>query len=371
MEREIQFDRNLKILRKRAGLTRRDLAQRINYTDKAIEKWESGQSVPPLSVLCQIAQELGVGLETLVYTHCNEVRYFLGIDGGGTKTAFRLEDACGTVIAQCELGASNPNDIGMEQCAAVLRSGILEATAGVNRRETAVFAGLAGGISDSNVEGIRKVLAQYEFGFMDNGSDVDNALEMCLQGHDGVAVIAGTGSIAFAQKNGERQRVGGWGYLLDGGGSGYNLGRDALEAAFRDMDGRGRKTILTQLLEARFGKPLDQAIPELYSGGKRLIASLAPLVFEACGMADAEAAGVLRRNAAYLAELIQTAAKFVGDPTAPVVVCGGLAHRGDLLETYIREFLQEPYDLRFCEDPMVTGAVMCARRKYAEYGKTE
>lgn len=371
MEKEIRLDRNLKILRKKAGLTRRDLGQRINYTDKAIEKWESGQSLPPLPVLCRIAQELGVGLETLVYAKCNDVRFYLGIDGGGTKTAFCLEDADGKIVARCELGPSNPNDVGMERCASVLRSGILEVTAGINRREIAVFAGLAGGISDSNVDGIRKALSQYEFGFADNGSDVDNALEMCLHGGNGVAVIAGTGSIAFAQKDGMRQRVGGWGYLLDGGGSGYDLGRDALAAAFRALDGRGGKTVLTELLEAQLQKPLEQAIPEIYTGGKKLIASLAPLVFEACAAGDVEAVKVLRSNAAFLAELIGAAAKFVDDPAAPVVICGGLTHRADLLGKYIKEFLKDAYDLRFCSDAMVTGAVMCARRKYAEYGKTE
>ncbi len=369
MKNEICVDRNLKAFRKKAGLTRKELAQKISYTEKAVEKWEHGKSIPPLPVLCQVAEVLGVRLEELVYTSRCEIRYFLGIDGGGTKTAFLLEDAAGNLIAQCELGASNPNDIGMEQCAAVLRAGIREVAAGIDLQEVAVFAGLAGGISGNNGESIRKILSQLEFGFLAHGSDVDNALEVCLHGGNGVAVIAGTGNIAFVQEDGIRHRVGGWGYLLDTGGSGYSLGRDALDAACRALDGRGGATALSKLLEAQLQMPLEMAIPKIYSAGKRLIASLASAVFAACDQKDPVALAILDRNCAYLAELIGAAQRHITTPDAPVVICGGLANRADLLEPRIKEYCEKACNLHFCMTPMVSGAVMCARRNYAEYRK--
>lgn len=369
--KEIQFAGNLKRLRKQTGLTRKALADRIGYTDKAIEKWEAGQSQPPLAVLCRLAEEFGVGLEELVYERRVGIRYFLGIDGGGTKTKFRLENVPGEVLAECELGPSNPNDVGLERCAEILKAGIMETAAGIDRGEIAVFAGIAGSLSEENRVGIRRVLDRMGFGFADNGSDNENILELYLRGGDGVTVIVGTGSIAFAQKNGVRRRVGGWGYLLDSGGSGYNLGRDALEAAYRALDGRGPETALTRLLEDRLGKTVEAAIPELYGGGKKMIASLAPLVFEACDAGDRPAEEILRKNAAHIAELIRTAAAFVGDPDAPVVLCGGLTQRADLLEKYIMENLDEGCRIRFGSEPLVKGAVLCARRKYAQYGKTE
>ena len=137
------------------------------------------------------------------------------------------------------------------------------------------------------------------------------------------------------------------------------------------MDGRGQKTVLTQLLEERLQMALEQAVPALYDGGKRFIASLAPAVFDACDREDPVAVSILRANAAYLAELIRTAMRYVEDPDAPVVICGGLANRSDLLEQYIREMLEERYRLRFCTDTIVEGAVMCARRKYEQHRKTE
>lgn len=371
MEKRIRFAENLKQLRRKANLTRRELAQQIGYTDKAVEKWEAGQSQPPLDVICRIADVLGVRLEELVFERSHAIRYFLGIDGGGTKTTFLLEDAEGNGKAQCVLGPSNPNDIGMERCLEILRAGIDCVTAGMDRSEIAVFAGIAGSLGGDHALQIRKVLEGMQFGFASNGSDTDNALELCLRGGDGVAVIAGTGSVAFAQNHGERKRVGGWGYLLDSGGSGYNLGRDALEAAFRAHDGRGPETILHDRIEAHLKKPLEDAVPELYGGGKRLIASLAPLVFEACDEEDAVATDILEKNADYLAELIRTAAGFVEKRPVRVVVCGGLAARSDLLEGRIKAKLDDTFELGFCNESMVRGAVMCAGRKYAQYRKTK
>ena len=125
------------------------------------------------------------------------------------------------------------------------------------------------------------------------------------------------------------------------------------------------------MLEAELGTPLDDAIPEIYQSGKRLVASLAPQVFRACEEGDPVALEILRRNGQELAEMIRTAAGFVSREQVRVVICGGLAHREDLLGPVIAEQLPDTCQLQFRPDPMVSGAVSCARRKYAEYRKTE
>ena len=60
-----------------------------------------------------------------------------------------------------------------------------------------------------------------------------NALEVCLQGEDGVAVICGTGISCAICKEGKYKIVGGYGYLFEDGGSGYAYGRDAINAALK------------------------------------------------------------------------------------------------------------------------------------------
>ena len=57
---------NIQHLRKETGLTQLDLAEKLNYSDKAISKWERGESVPDITVLKQIADMFGVTVDYLL-----------------------------------------------------------------------------------------------------------------------------------------------------------------------------------------------------------------------------------------------------------------------------------------------------------------
>ena len=366
MELSLIFAERLQRVRREHGYTQRELAELVGYSEKAVSKWERGGAIPPAEVLLELAAALHTTIGALL-EGAPRAKYFLGIDGGGTKTAFLLVDEAGVEVASCKLGPSNPNDIGMENCLSLLRQGILKVTAGIKCSEIAAFAGIAGGgISGDNVEHIRRSLAGYGFAFVENGSDAENSLEVALHGGDGVAVIAGTGTIAFAQSGGKRHRVAGWGYLLDGGGSGYDIARDGFSAALRAIDGRGEETLLTALLEKKLGKTVPDAIPDIYNGGKRFIASFAPVVFEAAEAGDAVALSIIERNAAALAEMIIAARRYVENKDTPVVICGGLAHSAALIERLMRPHLTDDIKLTFSLEEMVHGAATRARRRYDE-----
>lgn len=57
---------NISELRRSRSMTQQDLAARLNYTDKAISKWERGESVPDIVVLKQIADMFGVTVDYLL-----------------------------------------------------------------------------------------------------------------------------------------------------------------------------------------------------------------------------------------------------------------------------------------------------------------
>jgi glucosamine kinase len=139
----------------------------------------------------------------------------------------------------------------------------------------------------------------------------------------GVVVAAGTGVVTLAVGASEVARVDGWGYLMGDAGSGFWIGRAALEAVMRAHDGRGPVTQLTALAQAEFAD-LEQAYIELQSdaGRVRRIAGYARWVSE---MADTDPAAA-RISAAAAAELVESAAaglRRVGEAegTAPIV-CG-------------------------------------------------
>ncbi len=57
---------NISTLRREAGMTQLDLANKLNYSDKAVSKWESGASVPDVGVLLDIARLFGVTVDYLL-----------------------------------------------------------------------------------------------------------------------------------------------------------------------------------------------------------------------------------------------------------------------------------------------------------------
>ena len=85
------------------------------------------------------------------------VSYYLGIDGGGTKTEFLLFCSDGTQIKRIVLGCSNPNVVGIEKCAQLLKSGIDEML-GVYPQIKAVYIGAAGFLLGNNAETINALV---------------------------------------------------------------------------------------------------------------------------------------------------------------------------------------------------------------------
>ena len=83
--------------RKNCGYTQKQLAEIIGYSEKSVSKWESADALPPSVILPKLSEALHVSIDDL-FEYCGEPAYFLGIDGGGTKTDFMLTDKDGTVI---------------------------------------------------------------------------------------------------------------------------------------------------------------------------------------------------------------------------------------------------------------------------------
>ena len=154
--------------------------------------------------------------------------YYLGIDGGGTKTVFALADERSNILRRVTLGPTNPVDIGIEAALSTLGEGISQTLQGINPCEVSVFAGIAGGITGENQTRIRAFLDTLGFAGADNGSDAQNIVSAGLGREDGICTIMGTGSVTFVQHRSESIRLGGYGYLFDEGGNGYTIGRDAI-----------------------------------------------------------------------------------------------------------------------------------------------
>ena len=287
-----------------------------------------------------------------------KIAYLLGIDGGGTKTEFLLTDLDDNEIKRIILGASNPVNAGFEAAAAVLKSGIEAVCQGINPEEISVFAGIAGSSSKVNKDKISLLLADFGFGAYANGCDTDSTLQAALSGENGTAIIMGTGIIALSRLNGETHRTGGWGYLIDKGGSGFCIGSDVLNAAFEFLDGRGGSELIFRLTEEKLGKPLADSISDIYGGGAAYVASFAPVAFEAYKNGDTVAENILDRNAREATKIIKTGYEF---SKGKAVICGGLCRQKDILKPLLLKYLGEDFPLEFSDKAAIEGAVALAK----------
>ena len=355
---ETYFASNLRRLRKSAGMTQAELGRAIGYSEKSVSKWECASGIPDVDGLFALSNILYVSLEAL-FADNSEV-YFLGIDGGGTKTTMLLADSTGKELRKIYCDASNPMDIGLEKCMQILRDGICEICEGICLSSVVIYAGIAGCTAvKENLHAFFRTLPVRAF---DCDSDNTNFMQAALGDADGISVILGTGICAWAKQGGKTYRTGGWGYLINEGGCAFDIGQDALKAYYSWVDGIAEPSALTEMI----GKLCcDNAVllRQVYRGGKKWIASLAPMVFEAAQKGDGRAEAIIKRNMAVAAQLIETAARRFPVGPVNVVITGGLTNQPSVPQ-YLMEAMSEPDRIRLSvlESEPVTGAVTLAQR---------
>ena len=353
--------------RKNCGYTQKQLAEIIGYSEKSVSKWESADALPPSVILPKLSEALHVSIDDL-FEFCGEPAYFLGIDGGGTKTEFVLTDKEGIVINHITLGETNPVDIGFDNACQVLDSGIREVCGDISHGKISVFAGIAGGITGENKQKISEFLKRYRFCRYDNGSDAQNAVEAALLDGDGITVILGTGDIAFTRVGDSLYRTGGYGYLFDTGGSGYSIGRDAILESLNCEQNGTDATILLDMLKKHLGKSsLLDSLSDLYDGGKKKIATVAPLVFDAYKTGDETAITILERNFAAVAKLIIDAARHISNVNITVRLVGSISQNDCVVALINKHIMQldtkRIYNISVCSTAPVIGALRLAGMK--------
>lgn len=366
MNRNITFGNNLRYYREKSDLTQKQLAEKIGYTEKSVSKWETGSGFPSFEILLNLAEFLNVSLDELVFEK-NTSNFLLGIDGGGTKTVFKLTDENGAVINTVCLGSANPNDVGMDNTIKLMREGITEVARGIPFNKITMFAGISGGgLTGFNAKILSRFFDEFGFFAFGNGSDVENLITLAEE-KKCVLVIMGTGFIAYSLNGEKRKRIAGWGQFFDESGSGYSLGRDAITASLRDSDGSGEKTILSFLIKTAIGETAEEHLAAFYEGGKRYIASFAELVFKAYEMGDKVAENILNKNAEFVANVIDTALKDFSGENIPILFSGGISEKEKVLFPLIEKHLSDKNcRLIRMKEEQVDGALKKARLIFNE-----
>ncbi len=262
--------------------------------------------------------------------------YLLGIDGGGSKTEAILCRADGVCAARVCLSGCNPNDIGFSAAADVVLSAARLVREGCTGKVVSLCAGIAGISTGDHLVRLRQLLSD-AFPHLDIilESDAAIALSNGLLREDGCLLLSGTGVVGLSRRDGQWKRFGGFGYLLDHGGSGYDFGRDLFYAVLCRAEGRGPETLLTSLLEERLGCPAKEALPIVYRLGRSYLAAFAPLVFQAAERQDKVALDIVKKNGEELGKLVSVLLADQQRISCPIVLSGGIFHHFTQLEPYL------------------------------------
>jgi N-acetylglucosamine kinase-like BadF-type ATPase len=298
----------------------------------------------------------------------------IGVDGGGTRTRARLADIHGKILGNGEAGTSNPTAGGFDASQAEILAAIQCAfdDAQMPRQMAAAACFGIGGVDRAdqralfNTWGEQNVAAKCSA--MNDGEIVIAAGSAESWG---IALIAGTGSIAWGKtRDGKIARAGGWGYLLGDEGSGYDLARRALRAAARAADGRGTaKQLLAAILAHwKLNDPYD-LIAQVYRSGYKPadIAQIAPLVLRLAEQGDASALTLVDQAARALATTVGAVARSLEfkENAIPLSLTGGLLLQAESLRQRVLAELEKQIGhfapVTLVEQP-VLGAVRIAMR---------
>lgn len=273
--------------------------------------------------------------------------HVLGIDAGGTKTVALLADTDGLIVGEGRAGAANLQTEGELEVEKTLHSVIDQATEG-RHQPAAVCLGIAGVDREDDARIIRGIMRR--LGFRANTLIVNDALIALVAGagaSPGLVLISGTGSIAYGvSHHGLAARAGGWGPTLGDEGSGYWIGRRALAAVMRDVDGRGPRTILTASVLQHFSLPRpEMLVAEIYHQpqGRRAIAALGKVVDRARADGDLVARDIMMHAAGELtlaAESVITRLEMRGEQF-PILLAGGMLKESVWLASEVRYRLAE------------------------------
>ncbi len=303
--------------------------------------------------------------------------FFLGVDGGASKTAALVTDDQGKSLGDGVAGPSNHLRVGIETAARNIERAVNKAlvNADVASREIVwAYCGIAGADHPAHRQ---EIVDSLNIFFPRGNFTVDNDARIALSGAigfgAGVVVIAGTGSVAFGRnETGEEARAGGWGPTLGDEGSAYGIARAGLSAALRAHDGRGPSTKMLEIISRDYDLAASEIPRFVYATTTHAddIARYSKLVIEAAEAGDPVASAILQDAGRELGACVVAVAQRLkmADREFPVAHVGGAFNAGDLLLAPMRETIGTRVPRAKISPPQrtpVEGAAMMAIRAAA------
>src|SRR6184192_3280807 len=269
----------------------------------------------------------------------------LGVEGGGTKTAWVLVERIGAGGADpgsqlriLDQGRLPPSNVRLETPDR-LRAIFCELPREIDG--AGIF--LAGCGTAEDRQSLSRLCAEiWPNARIVSGSDRESCLAAGLGHGDGIVVCAGSGSSVTGRRGDRIENAGGWGHILGDAGGGYFLSIQALRLILREHDlHRGQMQFSAKVLHALSLNNLDELVRWVQTADKMEIAMLAPVIFEAATESDARMMEIIEEGTRVLCEYTEAVASALHLLAPKVALIGGLFHRDSIYTHAFRRRLKK------------------------------
>lgn len=258
----------------------------------------------------------------------------VGVDAGGTSTVAAVSEN-GVYRREAKGPGANPTTIGIDDAADVIITAIRSALGGAHPES--IHVGAAGAGRESVALHLRELIAvAFRGARVEVGGDAAIALRAAIPEGDGAVLIAGTGSVAYAESGTRAHRAGGLGYLAGDEGSAFWIGMQAVKLYGRVLDARARRDETTDLVARALDAPdRERYLSAIYDTDLRpaKIAALAPSIIAFAGKGNVASTKIVQQAALELGELIKSTLRAVDllGAAPQVALAGGLFAENSLL----------------------------------------
>ncbi|MEK4508410.1 N-acetylglucosamine kinase [Paenibacillus sp. FSL K6-2524] len=279
----------------------------------------------------------------------NPLKYYMGVDGGGSKTYTLITDQSGKIVGKGQSGNGN-HQTDYEEAKHNIRESVEMALnqAGLSQSDISfAYFGLAGADREVDYQILRPMIAELGLPHHDVNCDTMIALRAGTDRPYGVVLICGTGTnSAGVNPRGDFYQCGGFSYEFGDFGGGESLSVEAFRSVIRAWDGREQPTLLTEMLLQEMGYDnMSTLFNDCLDEDKMPPLSTVKLIFQAAAQGDEVAIRILRAQGVELAKTAVAVIKRLGmeNEKFDVVLAGSVLTRGEarFIHPYIEQAVKE------------------------------
>ena len=270
--------------------------------------------------------------------------YYLGIDGGGTKTKVAVINSEDQVIFIGTSGPSSIDTVSSEETLEAFHDALKSLYQQYPHiKFSKVFAGIGGIVTEKDIHDVENILRRIkgttEKTIVRARNDMENALYSGLCFDEGISLICGTGMVAFGLDTfGHTHKAGGWSYKEGDAGSAYDLGNQALKAMIRAFDGRYPMSEFAKEIAKTVGLKKAMDIVNIYNQLDRTaIARLAPIVTKHANLNDPTALKIVETATDELKLAVQAVYQKLKLKEPKLVIVGSLGNAKGIFSQRLHE----------------------------------